>query len=417
MPKQKITTKLVADTVKMVKILPLQDHEYRDTELAGFFVRVSKKGKVTWYVEKWFNGKGNIQKKIGSMPSMGLDDARKAAQIVIGQLASGVDVSKIKSERLAKQIAATKAPTLGQLYSEYFKGCRDEASRYHREQRQAFDKWIQPELGMLPASQISKADLRGLIAGLEDSPRRQVFALLSKFYKWMSEHDYLTANPMAALSRPAPPRERQRIMSDAEIRAYWSAAERLGYPQGDFYKVALLLGQRKDETRLMEWAELDMAKQTWTIPAEKTKTESMHLVHLSDQAMDVLMQCPRYSRYVFSFDEGRVAMGSDPWIELLCLMTRPEWSLAELRRAAPDYKDKAKLVAVEPVLKLHDARRTMSSRMIESCKVSPHVADKVQNHKLPTTIRKAYQVYELLDERREAIEVWGRYIGGLVGAG
>jgi integrase len=398
---------------------PPRDKEYRDTELSGFIVRVSKKGKVTWYIERWHAGKngkgGNIRKKIGSMPSMGLDQARKAAVIGIGQIANGIDISKVKRERIIRQIEASNAKTFGQLYVEYFEVHRSESSRYHREQRAAFERWVAPQIGGLPASQISKADLRDLLAALEKSPQRQVFALLSKFYKHLAEHDEIQINHMATLSRPAPAEERQRVMADDEIRRYWSATERMGYPVGACYKIALLLGQRKDETRKLEWSELDLDKRTWLIPGPKTKTRQTHLVHLSDQVINVLAGCPKNSRYVFSFDDTPVTIGSHPWAELLALMSHPDMSLADLRRIAPDYDSRLKLNTV-PDLRLHDTRRTMSSVLAGELGVAPHIIDKVQNHVVLSPIRRRYQITEYLKERREAVEAWGSYLARLVGA-
>jgi hypothetical protein len=44
---------------------------------------------------------------------------------------------------------------------------------------------------------------------------------------------------MFAIQRRKPHKEHKRIMTEREIKLYWSAAENLEYPQGTFFKFAL----------------------------------------------------------------------------------------------------------------------------------------------------------------------------------
>ena len=64
---------------------------------------------------------------------------------------------------------------------------------------------------------------------------------------------------------------------------------------------------------------------------------------------------------------------------------------------------------------LHDLRRTAATGMAR-LNIPPHVVDKVLNH-VSGTIRGVAAVYnrfEYLDERRAALEAWGRYVDNLV---
>ena len=64
---------------------------------------------------------------------------------------------------------------------------------------------------------------------------------------------------------------------------------------------------------------------------------------------------------------------------------------------------------------LHDLRRTAATGMAR-LNFPPHVVDKLLNH-VSGTIRGVAAVYnrfEYLDERRAALEAWGRYIENLV---
>jgi len=68
-----------------------------------------------------------------------------------------------------------------------------------------------------------------------------------------------------------------------------------------------------------------------------------------------------------------------------------------------------------PDWRLHDLRRTATTGMAR-LNFPPHVVDKVLNH-VSGTIRGVAAVYnrfEYLEERRAALEAWGRYVDNLV---
>jgi integrase len=78
---------------------------------------------------------------------------------------------------------------------------------------------------------------------------------------------------------------------------------------------------------------------------------------------------------------------------------------------------RAELGKADPIPEwtLHDLRRTAATGMAR-LNFPPHVVDKVLNH-VSGTIRGVAAVYnrfEYLEERRAALEAWGRYVDNLV---
>ena len=85
--------------------------------------------------------------------------------------------------------------------------------------------------------------------------------------------------------------------------------------------------------------------------------------------------------------------------------------MAEARRRSLGLSERTKI----PDWRLHDLRRTAATGMAR-LNIPPHVVDKVLNH-VSGTIRGVAAVYnrfEYLEERRAALEAWGRYVGDLV---
>ena len=68
-----------------------------------------------------------------------------------------------------------------------------------------------------------------------------------------------------------------------------------------------------------------------------------------------------------------------------------------------------------PRWQIRDLRRTATTVMAE-IGIAPHVADKILNHTSGqiSGVAAIYNRFEYLDERRAALEAWGRYVASLV---
>lgn len=68
-----------------------------------------------------------------------------------------------------------------------------------------------------------------------------------------------------------------------------------------------------------------------------------------------------------------------------------------------------------PEWRLHDLRRTCTTGMAR-LGIPPHVADRVLNHQSGTIsgVAAVYNRFQYLDERREALCAWGKFVEALV---
>ncbi len=67
-------------------------------------------------------------------------------------------------------------------------------------------------------------------------------------------------------------------------------------------QLAPLVFVRPDELRRAEWEEFNLAQATWYLPAEKMKARQPHIVPLSTQAVEILLEIHNLTgtgRYVF----------------------------------------------------------------------------------------------------------------------
>jgi integrase len=202
-------------------------------------------------------------------------------------------------------------------------------------------------------------------------------------------------SPVSNIPRPAAENPRDRVLSDEEIVSFWKGCETLGWPFGPLFRFLLLTAQRRDEVGSISWSEVDFETGLWTLPRERAKNDRAHEVQLSRLAVEILTAAPRIdgSQFIFTTTGQRPASGFSKAKQRLD---------AQMPQGLPSWT-------------LHDLRRTAATRKAK-LNVPPHVVDRILNH-VSGTIRGVAAVYNrhaYLEERKAALEDWGRYVENLV---
>jgi integrase len=265
--------------------------------------------------------------------------------------------------------------------------------------------------------EITKKDIEDLLEEIEKGQRKRtrngktdgarvmaffVRAHLKTFFRWtVLKKEWMVADPTERLREISKPDERERVLSEDEIRRFWRACDRVGYPFGPALQLLLLTGQRKNEVAGLHRDELNMDKRQWTIPRHRTKNRRTHIVPLSQFAIEIIESLPHYkSGFLFSGDgENSVKDFQHVKEDLDLLMKTGIHSL--------DPCDEHWVI--------HDLRRTATTGMA-GLEVREEVADKVLNHvggKI-SGVKRIYNRFQYLNERREALEKWASYVRGLV---
>jgi integrase len=232
--------------------------------------------------------------------------------------------------------------------------------------------------------------IRQRVEGASEARAGGMFATLSKFFAWCVEKRRAKMNPMAALSRPKPPKSRDRVLSDEEIVKFWKATDAERPEFGVPLKLLLLTGCRVREIAELKRGEL--SNDSILLPAARVKNKRGHIVPLSTLALEILAGITPAGEYVFSTHSGRVPVE---------LGTKPKDRL-DARMGASDWR-------------FHDLRRTAVTKMAE-LGVRPDVIELVVNHVSGHRggIAGIYNRSEMLPERRAALERWAAHVEGLV---
>jgi integrase len=375
--------------------------EYFDTTFPALALRVTSNGHKSWSL--FYRHGGRLRRyTIGNYPAFDPAAARKAASSALHRLAEGIDPGEEK--RVRRNAPKPLADDFESFAREYLERQvkRNTAASTYRETARIIEQDVIPEWGKRSIGSIAKRDVIALVdkkvaSGAEVQANR-ILARLRTLFGWGVEKDRLTANPCDGLKPPTKEKARDRVLNEAEIRAFWGATEELGWPFGPLFRLLLLTAQRRDEVATMEWSEIDLERRVWSLPREKAKNDQGHDVHLSQQAVDLLLALPRIQGGLVFSTNGRTAVSG---------FSRSKERLDGLMAKSIGHE-------VDPWI-LHDLRRSAATGMA-GLRVLPHVVDRIPNHTSGTIrgVARVYNRFDYLEERKAAIEAWGRKVDTIV---
>jgi integrase len=380
--------------------------EYFDAAFGGLALRVTDTGHKSWCLYYRINGRQR-RLTIDSWPRIKTKAARVAAGAALERLREGFDPAEEKRQRRDER--ASEADTFSIAVSDYLARARPNlAPGTFKEVKRVLEREFASAWQNRPLASITRGDVNLIIdrivargAGIQAN---RAFAYLRAMLNWTVERGRLPVSPIAG-KPPTRERPRDRVLNNDEVRWLWHACDEIEWPFGPLVKLMLLTAQRRDEVASLEWSELDLKKRLWTMPREKAKNDRAHEVQLSDLALDLLNSIPRIGHGLVFTSTGTTPVSG---------FSRAKRRLDAAMVAAKHEELGAKC---EPIAKwtLHDLRRTAATG-IARLNFPPHVIDRLLNH-LSGTIRgmaAVYNRFEYIDDRRAALEAWGRHINNLI---
>lgn len=383
MPKRKLTAAAVE------KLGPPESGriEYFDTLLRGFALRITARGSKSWVLFYRVHGRQR-RMTIGSYPMFDLSEAREEARKALQLVEKGQDPAAIREEQRRK-----RPDTVIAVAENFIQRHAKPNNRTWREVERMFEIHVLPTWGKRDIGSITRRDVIDLLDQVADRTSsvraNRVLANVRKLFAWAAERDIIESSPVAGVKPPGRENERDRVLTDNEIKAFWKAAEVLGWPFGPFAQMLLVTAQRRDEVAHMRWDDID-EHGVWTIPKEKTKANRSHEVPLPSLALEILERTPRIGSYVFM--SGR----------------------AGARPISGFGKAKAKLERLSGIhnWRYHDLRRTAGTNMARHG-VPISTISRVLNH-AEGGVTRIYARYSYLNEKRKALNTWARTLAGII---
>jgi integrase len=264
------------------------------------------------------------------------------------------------------------------------------------------ERLVKPRIGKVGIYELKRSHISRMLDEIADENGARmadlVLAYVRKAFNWyeVNGHDDDFTSPVVrGMARLKPSdRERERVLSDDEIRDVWAALDTITEPAcfPAYVKTLLLTATRRSETADMGTTELE--GEIWTIPFARYKTKLDHVIPLSAPARELIATAApnkpaKNAHFVFSTTDGAKPFSG--------------FSKAkrELDKAIADIREREGRPPMENWT-LHDLRRTART-LLARAGVRDDIAERCLGHVIKG-VEKVYNRYAYLDEKRAAFE-------------
>jgi integrase len=368
---------------------------YKRTDSAGLQLWVYPNGSRIWRVAYRFNGKQKTY-TIGDYPTVSLSQARQEPNKVKRMLLEGKDPSAVKQASKTARLTAS-ANTFKTIAAELVEMKRREGKAEATLQKMEWyfvlsDRFI----GQRPIAEIKSAEILEILKWLESrrtlETARKVRSALGQVFRYAIATSRAEYDPTAALrgAIAAPTvKHRAAIIDPVEfghlLRAlpeYTGATETVAA-----LMMIPLVFVRPGELRAAEWAEFDLERAVWLIPAAKMKMRQPHRIPLAAQTLAILRDLKTLTgdgKYLFPSIRTRTRCMSENTIN------------AALRRLGFNSE----------VMTGHGFRSSASSLLNESGQFKPDAIERQLAHLDDNKIRRIYHRTDYWEDRVTMMAWW-----------
>lgn len=368
----------------------------------GLYVLVTPDGGKYWRLKYRFAGKEKLL-ALGVYPDVRGAEAREKRDAAKHQLKEHLDPSAVRKAQKYATATAT-ANTFEAIAREWIELQRNRWTADHAARvLGSLEDEVFLDLGARPISDIMAPELLATLRKIEArgalETAQRVLQRCDAVFRYAVTTGRAERSPAADLkgALKAPKRSNRAALSAADLPEF---LRKLDAYDGQLQtrlalKLQVLTWVRPGELRAAEWAEFDVDKAEWRIPAERMKMRAPHVVPLSRQAIAVLEELRPLTgkgRFLFPNQHTPGACISDN------TMLYALYRMGYHSRATG-----------------HGFRATASTILNEQ----GWRADAIERqlaHAERNKVRAAYHRSEYLEERRKMMQAWADFIDGL-GAG
>ena len=385
--------------------LKMTGKQYRKADGGGLFINVSPVGGKLWRLSYRFGGKQKML-SLGAYPGVTLKMARERRDAAKELLAKGVDpgVAKQEEKKQEKALVENTFQNVALAWHTDMKSTWTEKNAgviLRRIQRD-----LLPHLGSKSITEIEAADVLDcarLVAsrGALDYAHR-LLQYCGMIFRWAianrkAKHNIIDdlkgALPSAQVKHHASITDPEKV---GELMRAIDNYDARVFPVKCALRLAPLVFVRPGELRGAEWSEFSFEKTEWRIPAERMKMGEQHIVPLSRQVLEILIELKKHTGH------GRLLFPSllDP--------ERPmsDGTINTALRRMGYAKDE---------LTGHGFR-SMASTLLNELGWNRDAIERQLAHGERNTVRAAYNFAEFLPERRKMMQAWADYLDELKNA-
>jgi integrase len=388
--------------------------EISDLRCVGLVLRIAEDGGKSWSFRFRTRTGKQTRATIGRYPDVALTAARQKADAMRRAVAEGRN--PVEEKRAAAM--APGSAGFGAMAKRYLEEYSRRRKRSSEGDERNLRKHVLPKWEGRRFEDIRRKDVIELVERLVTDGKptlaNRVQSLISGIFTFAMDADLAEANPCHRLRKRGVENVGRRVLSDEEIRLFWSRIVEppATWRTGLALRLTLLTGARISEIAGISRAELerlgDTSRAAWIIPGTRTKNGRDHLVPLSPMARDLVLDL-------------LVSLGQSEEF-LLSTYSRHRKGPVSGKSLAQAMKNFGRRLAGDiPAVRTwradlptpHDLRRTVGTRLAE-LRVPKEVRDGVLNHAARDVGSKHYNLHDYADEKREALTRWSLALGSIL---
>jgi integrase len=362
----------------------------------GLYLLCAPSGGRWWRFKYRYAGKEKLL-SLGTYPDVSLARAREAREAARRQLAAGVDPSSARQEEKREKVDST-ANDFEKVAREWLENVKGGwAAVYHGDTAKRFEVFVFPTIGRRPIARVTAAELLPLLRKIEARgtmvTAHKVLRACGQVFRYGIATGRCERNPAADLRgalKALPRPKHMAALSTAELPTFLRKIEEYdGEVQTRLaMKLLALTFVRTNELRGATWAEINLAKAEWIIPAERMKTNAPHHVPLSEQAVGALQTLQQMN-------------GKWPWV------------FAGRAPAQPMSKNTVLFALYR--MGYHSRMtghgfRALASTTLNEMGYRPDVIERQLAHTEKNAVRAAYHRSQYLEERRTMMQAWADFL-------
>jgi len=379
----------------------------------GLFLRSGQRGNRRWVIRYSLRGQKQREMGLGPFPTVSLAQARQKAAAAREYINKGIDpidaaARDAEAARAKAEEDARGVMTFGRYADEIFlpSVLRNFSNAAHIQQWRATFQTHAASLCDMPLTSIKREHVLAVLKPIWTTKNVTATRCRGRIERLFSHaiqnHAYCGDNPAAwkqfDATLPAPrklTRGHHASIPHDEIALFM---EKLQERQTES-TAALLLewivlsACRTGEARFATWAEVDLNRMVWSVPAARMKMRRDHIVPITERMVDVLLEAEKRL--------GRPRKPSD-WLFPGPRLTKPMSEMAciqQMKRMGYG------------TFTVHGMRATFKGWAATATEFPRELIEEQLAHQLGTT-EGAYMRVSAVERRRVMMKAWARHLAG-----
>lgn len=387
--------------------------------VAGLYLQVTPNGGKTWVLRAALAGK-RAEMGLGGFPTVTLAQAREKAREARDKIDQGIDpLAERKAARAALVAAARRGLTFTDAMNRYLDAKMEAFSnaKHKAQWRATLETYAEPELGAMLVQDIQVKDVLRLLQPIWSDrtvTAKRVRGRIEAVLSWATVSGHRTGDNPARWAGnlkellPAPAKlakaDNHPALTLDDAPAWFAALQAREGFGARALEFAALTAARSGEVRGAVWAEIDLDRALWTIPADRMKVSREHRIPLSPAAVALLRAMPRLDGTEMVFPSSKGGQLSD--MTLSATMRRMHETEIEAQR--PGFIDRVNKRPAVP----HGLRSTFRDWVAERTHFPGEMAEVALAHKISSAVEAAYRRGDMIEKRRRMMADWSDFLSG-----